>query len=306
MAIVPPYGKEALEGEPAGRRQLPQPQDSEESGGKRLPERTVQQASREKVKTLDDAAGVLWGAVNAVPLPHRARGQENILDIYDIGEPGDLIARTCSRPDLNEFFPFWDFVLAKQIPVIVNINQEGLSGDYFPDNSSVISSSSITVAKRTSEVISDGCEQLKLKVKKNGQSTFRVTLYKITDWPDGGGYPSTRRLIKLGKKLIALGQPPLIHCQAGLGRSGTLVMVMNLLLLEGEMLEPGNAVAKLAKLITLARADRHDLKFVTTPDQFLCLLRVLRRLTQLSPREIVDQVNHYCGLTDSPDHQDLS
>ena len=267
----------------------------------------MKKTEKEKAETLNDASGVLWESVNSVPLPQRAGGQAsgNVLNIDDIGDPGDIIARVCSRPTLDDFFPFWNFIRTEQIPVIVNINEEGSSGDYFPDKSRVITSGSITVTKKSSghsrsENVPEEFERFKLKVKAIGQPSARVKLYKVTDWPDAAGYSSVKRMIKFGRKLISLRSPPLIHCQAGLGRSGTVVLVMNLLLLEGVgMLEKETAVVKLAELISQARADRNDSRFVTTPDQFLFLLRVLKKLTGLSSREIVEQVNSYCGLADS-------
>ncbi|WP_172806797.1 protein-tyrosine phosphatase family protein [Endozoicomonas arenosclerae] len=306
MAIVPPLqeGPSSAESENPGRQVTSETQSAVQ--GRSLPERTVEKTDKEKVDTLRDAAGAMWGALRSVPLPQKTgnRASGNILNIHDIGDPGDIFARVCSKPDLDEFFPFWNFILKEQIPVIVNINEEGLSGDYFPDQSQIISSGSITVTKKTSESLRSEniprkIEKIKLRVKEVGQPSFRVKLYKITDWPDGSGYSNSKRIIHFCKKLISQRRPPLIHCQAGLGRSGALVLVMNLLLLEGAgLLNKETGVAKLAELINQARVDRNDDRFVTTPDQFYLLLRVLKRLTGLSSSELVDQVNNYCGLED--------
>ncbi|KEQ19244.1 protein-tyrosine phosphatase family protein [Endozoicomonas numazuensis] len=307
MAIVPPF----QEGPSRVESENPRPQVTSESQsevqGVKLPDRSIEKADKEKVDTLNEAAGELWGALRSVPLPRKAesRASVNILNIHDIGEPGDIIARVCPRPDLGEFFPFWNFILREQVPVIVNINEAGASGDYFPDRARVIASGPITVTQKTSESgrsenTHRTFERIKLRVKEAGQSSARVKLYKVTDWPDSAGYSSAKRLIKFGRKLIALRRPPLIHCRAGLGRSGALVMVMNLILLEAsEILVKETAVAKLAELIVQARGDRIDARFVTTPDQFYFLLRVLKELTGLSSQEVIAQVNSFCGLTDS-------
>ena len=253
IAIVKPLPKEDTKQtantsyQPQLSRQGAHPQ----VGEKRLPQRVVQAGPLEKVETLSDAGTFLWETLNLRPLPDvQVEGRVAYpIDIYDIGEPGDVLAHVCSRPDIHSFLPFWGIVYQNDIPAIVNINPEGMSGDYFPDTSHSLTCGDLSVVRRPKgKEKGKSIEPIKLMVKRRGGVGKTVRFYKVADWPDGRGYPSPKKLIKFARKLLGLLRPPLIHCQAGLGRTGTLVMAMNLVSLNSSnLLLQDNCVEKTRK-----------------------------------------------------------
>ena len=64
---------------------------------------------------------------------------------------------------------------------------------------------------------------------ENGQSSIIITQYHFTSWPDHGVPEYGTPLMILHKKMMAgwrRGDPPiLVHCSAGVGRTGTFITI---------------------------------------------------------------------------------
>ena len=220
--------------------------------------------------------------------------------LYPIG--GSDIAAVVSRaPDIDHAVSFWNVFRQSGCRVILNINHDGAGEDYFPGPKQVLNLGELEIIredipdseflmlfkdKRARADSERPCEHMSVTV--SGRVSLKAELYRIKDWQDGDGY-DPRRAIAIAR-LLPLGET-LVHCLAGLGRTGTIVTIMQLVdLADNSLLVPEKAVETLVGFIKGNRFDREDSRFVTSVAQFNCLLQVVQILTGLSEDEINTQV----------------
>ena len=212
----------------------------------------------------------------------------------------DTAAVVCPGPDADHVSQFWHEFQQSECKLIVNINSDDDGGDYYPESNQILSQDGLVIS-RTDVVDSafltamkdegstetdNQCEQMVLDI--SGVMSLKTELYRIKDWEDGKGY-DPQRAIALAR-LLPMGET-LVHCRAGLGRTGTLVVIMQLVKQDDcKLLTPGKAVDTLVGIIQGDRYDRDDNNFVTSEAQFNCLLQVVQILTGLSEQEIEAQV----------------
>lgn len=110
-----------------------------------------------------------------------------------------------------------------------------------------------------------------------GSQTRVIDQIQMKSWPDKKG-TDVGSLIKL-VKLIRNYQAdknicPVIHCRAGVGRSGTVITILNAvqLILDGKITKD-NLLQELTRLILAGRYQR-SFVFVQTSDQFEAIVRV--------------------------------
>ena len=213
----------------------------------------------------------------------------------------DLAAVVCMEPDINYARLFWHEFHGSGCKIILNINRADEGEEYYPRKNQELSFGKLKINREevTNSVLLDSLRSKRLrtdpdnchehmKLKISGDLKFETELYRIKDWRDGRGY-DPHRVITIARAL-PLGEV-LIHCRAGLGRTGVMVAVMQLVdWADHHIMSPDKAVNTLVGFILGNRYDRADDQFVTSADQFNCLLQVVQILTGLSEQEITKQV----------------
>ncbi|MGI9274825.1 MAG: protein-tyrosine phosphatase family protein [Endozoicomonas sp.] len=231
---------------------------------------------------------------------------------------GSLMAAACQAPCGDDAEQFWSIVCRNDITHVVNINPAGVAEDYYPEGEQFSLNLGLfqirqklpprgqpleepPASKRPRlepESEDTPVSRSKLRVVYTDQAgrkqKHRVRMLRVRDWPDGHGY-EPKALVRIARKLT--GGRTLVHSQAGLGRTGTLVVTMQLVdLFDRNQLPREEAVEVLVKLILKDRKNRGDRQFVTTVEQFECLIRVVKHLFSFPESELMQQVNRYLVL----------
>ena len=244
-------------------------------------------------------------------------GSDLRCSVYPIGGD-DWVAAACPAPwDAAE--QFWSIVCLNGITQVVNINPAGEAEEYYPEGDRFSldlglfrirqklpsryrseeeppASKRVKLEPESEESLPVTNEKLRVIYTDNEgrKRKHRIRMRRVRDWQDGHGYDH-KALIRIARKLPR--GKTLIHCQAGLGRTGTLAVTMQLVdLFKRDQLPREKSVEVLVHLILQGRKERGDSRFVTTVDQFECLLRVLKRLFRFSEEEMTRQVNGYLDL----------
>ncbi|ELU15873.1 hypothetical protein CAPTEDRAFT_110582, partial [Capitella teleta] len=146
---------------------------------------------------------------------------------------------TISGPKKTTLADFWRMIWeqkVERIAMLTNLVENGVIKciRYWPEtvNGNPLKSDRFTVELLKEDIWPDFTRR-QMKVSKKGSNDARsVTQYHYTTWPDHG-VPSHAtalwRLFRMLTKDADNSQPIIIHCSAGVGRTGTLIAMDNLL-----------------------------------------------------------------------------
>ncbi|XP_065344148.1 receptor-type tyrosine-protein phosphatase T-like [Cloeon dipterum] len=133
-------------------------------------------------------------------------------------------------PRVNTLDDFWRMVWQEKVPLIVMVTNllEGGKNKcekYWPDNNQEVTHGRITVRTVDKEVNADYVSRV-LSVSCNNSNRLVQHLH-YTVWPDHGVplYPQSMAVFveKIAEKNYA--HPILVHCSAGVGRTGTVILI---------------------------------------------------------------------------------
>ncbi|PAV87232.1 hypothetical protein WR25_15101 [Diploscapter pachys] len=133
---------------------------------------------------------------------------------------------------------FWQMVWDYRVPAIIMLNRIVEGGmikcyEYFPTASTELQHGPFSIACKDSKN-NDGFVHRMLELKKKGVDDAReVHHIQYTLWPDHGVPPSTGKFLSLLAYIRNLNvlsnsiddPPVVVHCSAGIGRTGTFVLV---------------------------------------------------------------------------------
>lgn len=197
---------------------------------------------------------------------------------------------------------FWEMVLQKGSVIVDLTNDEDMANDpsvspYFPIPLSPLSLSSsspsesvfvcqngINIRFKNSAVPED-LRDVTLnmyEVVRAGDSTPQeMTRFHVKSWPDsqGTGVDDLLKILKLLLPYQADAEKcPIIHCRAGVGRTGTLTALLaaSRLILEGKITY-ANLLDEVSRTVIEGRKQRNGL-FVQVSAQFVVLVRACERI----------------------------
>ncbi|WKX89540.1 hypothetical protein Q1695_008865 [Nippostrongylus brasiliensis] len=168
---------------------------------------------------------------------------------------------------------FWQMIWEQKVPAVIMLNKIMESGRrkcavYFPtSNERVVEFDDYTIELENEEQHHNFVvRQLLLKRSGEGDSSARRVLHvQYTEWPDFGVPASTKCFLDMlayikDQNVLSVqpSDPPcVIHCSAGIGRSGTFIVVDGVL----RMIELGIAEAEISldKLLIDLRCQRFGL-----------------------------------------------
>ncbi|KAJ1360371.1 hypothetical protein KIN20_019324 [Parelaphostrongylus tenuis] len=120
----------------------------------------------------------------------------------------------------------------------------------------------------------------KLEVSIKGQPTHICNHYHWVDWPDRGVPEADLLPVYLLDKLRTLSGPIIVHCSAGIGRTGCIVLIEYAI----ELLNAGRPLLEISNYLAELRKQRNN--SVQTVHQYLYVHQVL--LLHLSQSKYID------------------
>lgn len=191
-------------------------------------------------------------------------------------------------PLANTFEDFWEMVLQYRCPVIVMLTMVDDSkmmkkcADYFPAESGLRIFGKICVSIKSIKTTKCSLVLRSMEVKyKDSEGPPQIVLHiQHVDWPDHGVPEETDSIRDILKRLYNVPPdlgPIVVHCSAGIGRTGTYCAVHNTIqrILTGDM-------SALDLVSTIAHFRSQRLGMVQTMEQFfLCYTAIVDELRDL-------------------------
>uniref|UniRef100_A0A0D6R3W4 protein-tyrosine-phosphatase n=1 Tax=Araucaria cunninghamii TaxID=56994 RepID=A0A0D6R3W4_ARACU len=197
-----------------------------------------------------------------------------------------FIATQGPLPETSE--DFWEMIIQYHCPVIVMLtrlidNYKVVKcADYFPVEEETRTFGKISVTNTSLKISPNSIAVRFLEVKyvESDEPPLSVLHLQYPDWPDHGVPESTRSVRELVKRLHwippSLG-PFVIHCSAGIGRTGAFCVISHTIhrILEGDL-----SAIDLSNMIWQFRSQR--IGMVQTRDQYLfCYTSIVDELEDL-------------------------
>ncbi|XP_024369807.1 protein-tyrosine-phosphatase PTP1 [Physcomitrium patens] len=131
---------------------------------------------------------------------------------------------------------FWAMVLQQRCPIIVMLTQivdgdQNKCAHYFPrDENQTQTHGQITVTNRKTSLSQHGIVRRVFEVQdtKFTEPLLTMVHYEYLEWPDFSVPPSTRSVRELTRALSSIppsAGPFVVHCSAGIGRTGTFCVI---------------------------------------------------------------------------------
>ncbi|KAK6757445.1 hypothetical protein RB195_015331 [Necator americanus] len=209
---------------------------------------------------------------------------------------------------------FWCMVVQEEAEVILMLcnlteKRESKCAVYYPtkEDEFLTFQGGVSVKFRDREELSfpfntkTKVEVTYLEVTIMGHAPQMCKHYHWIDWPDRGVPEADLAPLYLLYQVRSVRTPIVIHCSAGIGRTGTMVLIENAM----EILERGEQLEKMDGYLQQLRAQRNNC--IQTDQQYLfvhqVLLNFLREAGWLPQRlnsRLKDFTEHYLRLTRKP------
>ncbi|CAJ0954674.1 unnamed protein product, partial [Mesorhabditis belari] len=187
----------------------------------------------------------------------------------------------CQAPLDSTCVEHWKMIVQERVEVILmlcNLTEKGAKkcADYFPaeeGHSKTFDKYTIKAVK-TSKVklpcpTTANIRLTKLVVEENGNRIHSVDHYHWVDWPDRGVPPADLAPIHLLNRVSGTQSPIVVHCSAGIGRTGSIVLIQYTL----ESINTGQTCENMDTLLLKLRKQRAN--SVQTDHQYLYVHQVL-------------------------------
>lgn len=201
-----------------------------------------------------------------------------------------FIAAQAPKP--NSFMNFWQMVLENEINVIVMITglTEGnikKADQYWPDEENRTINLEGNIQLKYIDTSYQGTYYLRTIDVSTGQ---KVNQLQITKWMDLTAPDDTRILLDLVNKVRELvgskkGPPILVHCSAGVGRTGTFICLYKLM---SDYFSP--KVEQLDPFKTVLEMRTQRMKMVQKPSQYVYIFRCVKDMVRTEEVVYYDNV----------------
>ncbi|XP_052761652.1 receptor-type tyrosine-protein phosphatase kappa-like [Mya arenaria] len=217
---------------------------------------------------------------------------------------------------MGDFAMFWNMIWQQKVEKIVmvtNLMEEGKEKceQYWPNIGITINYSGVMVTCQSDNEYADFTRRLLLL--NDGKSERQLHHFHFKAWPDRGIPEDVTALIEFRHRVIHspahLGGPTLVHCSAGIGRTGTYI-ALDILTKEGN----SNKAVEIPGCIINMRQNRPNM--VQTAEQYeflhLALVHTLTLNSEQIPRKQFqnymietnkdDLITQFKKITDTPPH----
>ena len=202
-------------------------------------------------------------------------------DLYTINGNG---VRTFAHsiPKSNEaVLSFWQLIKSHGIKKVVSLQTHGWYPSYLPDpvtvdavkilpDGSVVKILEVTDLNK--EFGGENVKSLNVEITYPDNKKIVIDVEQIFNWKDGGVLP-----IGQIKKLVDMlpDNNCQVHCEGGLGRTGTLIVIKQLS--RDKQITEENMLEKIAEVIARCRIQRDSDKFVQTDSQLELVVEYVRK-----------------------------
>nr|CAJ77612.1 protein tyrosine phosphatase [Fagus sylvatica] len=181
---------------------------------------------------------------------------------------------------------FWEMVMQNRCPVVVMltrlVDKMVKCGDYFQAEDGPREIGNIHIVTKWIKTIDTSLvlRHLEVKYKESEEEPMSVLHIQYPEWPDHGVPNDTvavREILKRTYHVPPNLGPVVVHCSAGIGRTGTYCTIHNTIqrILAGDM-----SALNLVNTISMFRSQR--IGMVQTPDQFrFCFKAIIDELEDL-------------------------
>ena len=182
---------------------------------------------------------------------------------------------------------FWQLIKSEGIKKVMSLQTHGWYPSYLPDpvtadavkklsDGSVVKILKVTDLKK--EFGGDNVKSLNVEITYPNNEKIVIDVEQVFNWNDGGVLP-----IEQIKKLVGMlpDDKCQVHCEGGLGRTGTLIVIKQLSC--DKKITKENMLEKIAEVIARCRTQRDNDNFVQTDDQLQLVIEyVCKELVCLS------------------------
>ncbi|XP_064386146.1 uncharacterized protein LOC135334769 isoform X3 [Halichondria panicea] len=206
------------------------------------------------------------------PIPGQEDCQSDYINasyVDGFDKPNKFIASQGPLP--NTLVDFWRMMWQERPPIIVMLtnlkeNNKIKCQQYWPDSGSV-NYGPFTVTITDQQVLADyTVRNLLLAMKGQSGKPFKTTQFHFTTWPDHGVPDYATPILGFHRRVKSQHKPSrgplLVHCSAGVGRTGTYIALDNIL----DQIAAENVVGVSS---TIVKARKQRMKMVQTQDQYV-------------------------------------
>lgn len=200
-------------------------------------------------------------------------------------DQGQVIATQGPLPATRE--RFWLMIWEQNVTSIVMISALNEAGkakcdQYFPTSSPLqVGSFSVVTVEERQEF--DNLTLRRIAVEKQGAPVRNVLHYQFTGWPDHGSpdleeeWPALMRLLDTLHEERSRGQSIVVHCSAGIGRTGTIIALHELVSSLHTQLSRSSGNIRVSVFATVRRLREERWGMVQNRDQYSFIYKFLSR-----------------------------
>ena len=208
-------------------------------------------------------------------------------DLYSINGNGVRTFAHSIPRSKKAVLSFWQLIKSQGIKKVVSLQAHGWYPSYLPDpvtadavknltDGSVVKILEVTDLKK--EFGGENVKSLNVEITYPDNDKIVIDVEQVFNWKDGGVLP-----IEQIKKLVDMlpDNNCQVHCEGGLGRTGTLIVIKQLS--HDKQITEENMLEKIAEVIARCRIQRGSEKFVQTDSQLQLVVEyVHKELVRLS------------------------
>ena len=217
-----------------------------------------------------------------LPIEHDDPDTDYINANWIQGYGGDRTYIATQGPVPNSFISFWRMIWHEKVEVIVMVTNEWERGRqkchrYWPENANRTSGATLSYGQNITVRHRDTTQHALWVTRAfeitNGGETRTVQQIAYTAWPDHGVPNETKELLLLRTMVRATMRDPLVpvvvHCSAGVGRTGTFIAVDRCIEQCLDLGGDGNALVNVDAIVHDMRQARNQM--VQTEEQYMCI-----------------------------------
>jgi len=186
----------------------------------------------------------------------------------------------CQAPLPNTFRDFWQMVFDDEVSIILmptDLEEQGTekAHEYWPEEGSK-HFEEFVVTYHGRQLFQRNELVLRFLSLQFGTANRRIFHLQYTGWPDHGVPSSPLELLsimsligRIQERWRCRSNPILVHCSAGVGRTGTFIAIWNCI---AELRSAGNC--QVACVVDKLRNERY--RSVTTPEQYVFIYRTVQ------------------------------
>lgn len=201
---------------------------------------------------------------------------------------GKVIATQGPLPNTRE--RFWDMIWEQRVTAIIMISALNEAGkakcdQYFPSSSRlVVGKFALTTVAERQEFPNLTLRQI--KVERDGEADRLVQHWQSTAWPDHGSpdldeeWPALEQLLDVIYEERIQEQNVVVHCSAGIGRTGTIIALHEITSGIKAQLERGASNVRISVFATVRRLREERWGMVQNRDQYTFIYKFVGKFIE--------------------------